>query len=188
MATLPTTRLTYDELLALRELPEYDGLRLELIEGELFVSEVPDLFHQRVSSNMTLVLERHVRPRKTGVVFVGLTEVRLAIDTAVQPDLIYISRERLHILKSANVEGTPDLLVEILSPANRVVDLTKKKTIYERCGVPEYWIVAPDSSAVSIFALVDGRYVSIPVEDGIARSRVLPGFAIALADLFEAFP
>jgi Uma2 family endonuclease len=188
MATLPTTRLTYDELLALQDRPEYDGLRLELIEGELFVSAAPNVFHQRVLVNTTVTLDPYVRSRDLGVVLVAPTEIRLAVDTAVQPDIIFISRERMHIIRSRNIEGAPDLVIEILSPSNRRVDLTRKKAVYERLGVPEYWIVDPESFAVSIFALVDGRFVSVPIEDGIARSRVLPGFAIALADLFEAFP
>jgi Uma2 family endonuclease len=187
MATLPTTRLTYDELLALQDLPENDGLRLELIEGELFVSATPNLFHQRVSTNVTDRLGPYVRSRGLGVVFYAPTEVRLAGDSAVQPDIIFISRERMHILKARNIEGAPDLVIEILSLSNRRVDLTRKKAVYDGLGVSDYWVVDPESFAVSIFALVDGRYVSLPIEAGIARSRIVPGFAIALADLFEGF-
>jgi Uma2 family endonuclease len=187
MATLPTTRLTYDELLALQDLPENDGLRLELIEGELFASAAPNLFHQRVLVKMTVTLEPYAYSRKLGVVFVAPTEVRLASDVVVQPDIIFVSRERMHILKSRTIEGAPDLVVEILSPSNRRVDLTRKKAVYERLGVPEYWIVDPEAFNVTIFSLIDGRYVSVPIEDEVARSRVVPGFAIALADLFEGF-
>jgi Uma2 family endonuclease len=179
--TIPTTRLTYEALLALQELPEYDGLRLELIEGELFVSAAPNLLHQYVSKNMTLALGQYVRSKELGVVFAAPTEVRLAADTAVQPDFIFVSRERMHILKAANIEGAPDLVIEILSPSNRRVDLIRKKAVYERLGVLEYWIVDPDTRSVAIFALVDGRYVPVPIEADVARSRVVPGFAIALS-------
>ena len=182
-----TTRLTYDEFLAPQDLPEYDGLRLELIEGKLFVSAVPNLFHQRVSSTMAVALDPYVRSRKLGIVFYAPTEIRLATDTAVQPDIIFVSRERMHLLKTRNIEGAPDLVVEILSPSNRRVDLERKKGVYERLGVPEYWIIDPDRRDVSIYTLVDGRYVSVPIVDDITRSRVVPGFAIALADLFDAF-
>lgn len=185
--TVPTTRLTYDEFLALHDLPEYDGLRLELIEGELFVSAAPNLFHQRVSSNMTVALDPYVRNRKLGIVLYAPTEIRLATDTAVEPDIIFVSRERMHLLKTRNIEGAPDLVVEILSPSNRRVDLERKKAVYERLGVAEYWIVDPEAHAVSIFALVEGRYVPVSVKDEVARSHVISGFAIALADLFEAF-
>ena len=78
--------------------------------------------------------------------------------------------------------------MEILSRSTRREDVTRKKALYERFGVPEYWIIDYEQYAVTLFALVDGSYVEVPVEDEIARSRVLPGFAVALADLFEAFP
>lgn len=189
MATIsPTTGLTYDDLDALQERPENELLRLELIEGELFVSAAPNLFHQRVLSNMTVSLDPYVRSRRLGVVLVAPTEVRLAADVAVQPDIIFVSRGRLHLLKARGIEGAPDLVVEILSPSNQRLDLSRKKAVYERLGVPEYWIVDPVAQHVSIFALVNGRYVAVPVEDGIARSRVVSGFEITLADLFEAFP
>lgn len=186
--TTPTTGLTYDDLVALQERPENEFLRLELIEGELFVSPAPNLRHQRVSMTFTLALGTYVRAHKLGEVFAAPTEVRLAADVAVQPDIIFVSRERLHLLKTARIDGAPDLVVEILSPSSRRVDLTRKKAAYERLGVPEYWIMDYDAYDVSIFALVDGRYVAVPVENEIARSRAVPGFEIALADLFEAFP
>ena len=189
MATplIPAIRLTYDELVAIQDRPEYAGLRLELIDGELFVTAAPNFFHQRVSMNMTFALELHNRAWKLGVVLAAPIEVRLATDTAVQPDISFVSRERRHLITPRGIDGAPDFVVEILSLSTRNVDLTRKKAAYEELGVLEYRIVDPDRYRVDIFSLVDGRYVSVPIDDGIARSRVIPGFAIALTDLFEDF-
>lgn len=186
--SMPTIRLTYDELLALQARPEYDGRRLELIDGELLVSPTPTDAHQRVSSNMVYALEQFVRPRGIGAVYAAPLTVRFSEGNVVQPDIIYLSRERAHLLVGGIVAGAPDLVMEILSRSTRREDVTRKKALYERFGVPEYWIIDYEQYAVTLFALVNGRYVEVPVEDETARSRVLPGFAVALADLFEAFP
>lgn len=185
--TIRTTGLTYDDLVALQDRPEFDGQRLELIDGELLVSPTPGLFHQRVSVNLTTALDRHARTHQSGTVFAAPTEVRLAPDVAVQPDLSFVRRERFHLLKAAGIAGAPDLVVEILSPSTRSVDLTKKKALYERFGVAEYWVVDPDARTVTVWSLVDGRYRAIPADPVMVRSAAIPGFEIALADVFEAF-
>ena len=92
--SMPTIRLTYDELLALQAQPEYDGRRLELIDGELLGSPTPTDAHQRVSSNMVYALEQFVRPRRIGAVYAAPLTVRLADGNVVQPDIIYLSRDR----------------------------------------------------------------------------------------------
>jgi Uma2 family endonuclease len=185
--TTPTTGLSYDDLVVLQDRPEFDGQRLELIDGELLVSPTPSLFHQRVSMNLTVALDQYARGQQAGAVFAAPTEVRLAPDVAVQPDLCFVRRERFHLLKSAGIAGAPDLVVEILSPSTRNVDQTKKKSLYERVGVAEYWVVDPDVQSVATYALVEGRYRQVPVESDIVRSSVIVGFAISLSELFEAF-
>lgn len=183
-----TTRLTYDDLMTLQERPEHALHRLELIDGELYVSPAPNLFHQRVSSNLMYALEQHIRPKRLGVAYAAPVTVRFADGSVVQPDILYLSRERAELLSNGIVTGAPDLVIEILSRSTKRVDVTKKKALYERFGVPEYWILNHEIPDASVFALIEGRYVPVPVEDGIARSLVIPGFEISLADLFESFP
>ena len=104
----------------------------------------------------------------------------------VIPDLLFISRKRLHLVGPTAIEGPPDLVVEILSPATRSRDLGAKMALYARFGVREYWVVDPVARSISVFVLRDGRYEPLPQEGGIARSIVLPGLAIDVAALFAA--
>jgi Uma2 family endonuclease len=186
--TIPTTGLSYDDLVTLQDRPEFDGRRLELIDGELFVSPTPTDVHQRVSSNLVYALEQHIRPDRLGAVYTAPLTVRLSAESAVQPDILYLRQGRANLLADGIVNGVPDLVIEILSPSTKDVDLTRKKALYERFGVPEYWVIDVDARDVTVFTLIDGRYVSVPVAEGLARSSVLPAFAIALAELFETFP
>lgn len=183
-ATTPVTGLSYDDFVSLQDRPEFEGWRLELVDGELLVSPTPNLFHQRVSMNLAFALAHHARAHG-GAAFAAPTEVRLAPEVAVQPDLCFVGQERFDLLATAGIDGAPDLVVEILSPSTRRVDLTRKKALYERFGVAEYWIVDPDARTVMINSLVDGRYRSIPAGAELVRSRALPGFAIARSDLFK---
>ena len=185
MAASTTTGLTYDDLVALQERPENEFQRLEIIDGELFVSPSPIPLHQRVLTNAVYGLEAVVRPPKLGMVFIAPIAVRLAPDTVVEPDIIFVAWERLEIVGATVIEGRPDLVMEILSPSSRRRDLVLKKELYERFGVPEYWVLDPKAPAVTIFTLRDGRYHQVPILDGIARSIVVPEFAISLADLFD---
>ncbi|MDQ3693115.1 MAG: Uma2 family endonuclease [Chloroflexota bacterium] len=184
MATT-VNRLTYDDLVELQDRPEYEHVRLEIIDGELFVSAAPVTFHQRVITNILYALEVVVRPRRLGIIFTAPVAVRLSMETTIEPDILYIGRDRRQIISTKVVEGAPDLVMEILSPDTRKRDLTVKKALYERSGVGEYWIIDPTKREVAIFSLIDGAYTAIPVNDAIARSIVIPEFAITLADLFD---
>ncbi len=186
--TTPITGLNYDDLVVLQDRPEFDGRRLELIDGELLVSPTPSDMHQRVSSNLVYALEQHIRPRRLGAVFAAPLTVRLSAENAVQPDILFLNRERASVLDGGIVNGAPDLVMEILSPSTRDVDLTRKRALYERFGVLEYWVIDVDARSVTVLVRADGRYTGVPVKDGIARSTVLTGFAISLTELFETFP
>ncbi|MDQ3411484.1 MAG: Uma2 family endonuclease, partial [Chloroflexota bacterium] len=110
-------RLTYDDLVALQNLPEHEHNRLEIIGGELFVSPAPVLSHQRVITNVQYALEQVVRPQRLGVVFAAPTAVRFSPEDVVEPDIVYVRRDRHGILGHRVVDGTPDLVMEVLSPA-----------------------------------------------------------------------
>ncbi len=88
---------------------------------------------------------------------------------AVEPDLVYVSRERLSIVGEKNIEGAPDLLAEILSEGTER-DRVEKFSLYERAGVSEYWIVDPGTETVQLFRLSDGKYAS---PAGFRREEVL---------------
>jgi Uma2 family endonuclease len=92
---------------------------------------------------------------------------------AYQPDLIFIATENLHKIQEDGLQGAPDLVIEVLSPGTARYDKGKKKTVYERCGVKEYWIVDPATKAVNGYALQQGRFAELEAATGVIHSLLL---------------
>jgi Uma2 family endonuclease len=146
---------TYD---AYRQLPD-DEQRYEVIEGNLYVMAPPAILHQIVIANLVKRLGAHVDQHDLGLLLVSPVEVILSqIATPVQPDLIFIRREQLHIAGKQRVEGSPDLAAEVLSPSSIRHDRLTKFDAYERAGVGEYWIVNPKGETVEVYALEGNEY------------------------------
>jgi Uma2 family endonuclease len=108
-------KLTYDDYL---HLPD-DGNRYEIIDGELYLNPSPNMKHQLVLMNILRALDRYTRANACGEVFFAPLDVVLSKHNVVQPDLLYISNEQMDIITAANVQGAPDIAVEILSEGTR---------------------------------------------------------------------
>ena len=149
--SVPTaTGLTYDDL---ADLPQDDHLRRELIDGELYVSPSPMLRHQDVVVALVSALHRYATDHG-GRVLPAPTDVVFTSDSVVQPDVVYLSAEPAEELATDRIIGVvPDLLVEVSSPATRRLDLIKKRNLYEREGVPEYWFVDLEADQVDVHRL-----------------------------------
>ncbi|EQD72414.1 protein containing DUF820, partial [mine drainage metagenome] len=93
----------------------------------------------------------------------------------VEPDLLFVSKVHLSIIGEKNIQGVPDLTVEILSPSTESSDRRVKHSLYERFGVLEYWIVDPESQTLQVFRLSAGRYPA-PLEYGLEDRLELPPF------------
>ena len=169
-----------------------EGERWELIDGVFYqMAAAPSIKHQDVSRNLIVRIEPHISRRRLGVLYHAPAAVLLPGETAVEPDLFYVRRERSRIFTDRACEGPPDLVVEIVSPSNRRHDLERKRELYARHGVPEYWLLEPDDETVR--QLTDpvalsgvGHYTSerlYRAGDTLA-TVVIPGLAIAVADIF----
>lgn len=161
-----------------------DGNRYEIINGELIVSPAPRIEHQSEVVLLISWLAPYVLSRQLGQVLCAPTDVRLSPHNTVQPDILFISTERLHILRSTYVDGAPDLVIEVLSNRTRSIDLIQKRAIYAMAGVLEYWIVDLENRTLTVLTLVDGQYQQAEQRAGITRSLVVPGFEVVVADLF----
>ena len=163
-----------------------DDERWELIDGELIIAPAPNMEHQSVQFEVGLLLGNFVKNGNLGRIFNAPTDVVLSDTVTVQPDLVFVSSEREHIITRANIQGAPDLVVEILSPSNAFRDWQDKFDLYARHGVGEYWVISPESKTISVFILSDGAFkeASIYDEDDTLISPTLEGFALELGEVF----
>jgi Uma2 family endonuclease len=181
-----TLKLTYEDYLYFPE----DGKRHELIDGEHYVTAAPNLKHQTAVGNLLLELGGFVRARKLGRVWTAPVDVVLSDHDVVQPDLVFLARDRMGLAEGgANLQGAPDLAVEVLSPATRRTDAVMKRHLYEKFGVREYWLVDPELEKVEVYRLWDGRYrraAELAAEGGdVLKSPLFPGLEIVLSEIFE---
>jgi len=162
------------------QLPE--GVPVELIEGRFVLSPSPNILHQTIVLVLSEILLKEAR-KVGGKVVLSPMDVILSDDTIVQPDLLYITRSRRDIIKQ-RVEGTPDLVIEIISGSSRC-DRVEKLALYAKYGVAEYWIVDPDSQVIEFLVNENGRYVvQSPANDRYQSSR-LPEVIIEIAEFWR---
>ena len=174
-------RYTYDDY---ARLPE--GAPYQLIDGYLVKHPSPTPYHQRLSGRLESLLREYVRERDLGEVLDAPLDVYLEEAQTFQPDIIFISNERRELIGQKKIEGAPDLVVEILSPSTARYDLHEKKRAYEKAGVLEYWIVDPRWNRVEVYGATESGFRLLAQETGTgaARSGLLPGFTVDLAELF----
>jgi Uma2 family endonuclease len=178
--------LTYDDLQRMRETRDE---RLELIEGELFVTPSPTPLHQDISGNLYTLFRNVVFESGRGRVYYAPLDVRLDENTIVQPDLIIILSDRSPVLTTARVEGVPSLAVEIISPSTSAYDRVTKRNLYAQYGVPEYWLVDPEAMTVTVFSDPrDGRYRAEQTVSDVAISATIPELSADLKALFAPVP
>ena len=165
-----------------------DGKRRELIDVEMFVRPSPWVKHQAVLGNLFLPISNFSKRTVPGRVFIALLDVVLSDLDVVEPDLVYVSAARAAIITEKNIQGAPDLIVEILSEWSRKTDEIVKRKLYERHGVSEYWIVDPELETVKVYRLVEGRYVRVSEfsreADATLTSPHFPGLSIPLIEIF----
>lgn len=177
-------KFTYEDYLLFPD----DGKRHELLDGEHFVTPAPSTKHQRVFRHLLYFLEDHLRQTKAGEVLGAPTDVVLSDFDVVQPDLLFVSAARTSIITEKNVQGAPDLMIEILSETTRKTDEVIKRKLYERQGVSEYWIVDPDLTSVKVYQMTERGYarateLSVEANDKL-ETRLLPGFSLPLSQIF----
>ena len=164
--------LTYEDYV---QLPD-DGRRYEIIEGVLYVSPAPSMPHQYTVTRLTSLLDQHVYAGRLGMVLTAPFDTILSSFSVVQPDILYISRARRHILTEANVQGAPDLVIEVISPSSTATDQTTKRQLYAQYGVPHYWVVHPINRWVRAFELRGTDCVHVAEASG-DQSFAAPPFA-----------
>lgn len=178
-------KLTYNDY---ARIPD-DGQRHEIIDGEHYVSPAPLTPHQGLSIELGSRLHFFVKRHRLGRVFNAPCDVIFSKHDIVQPDLLFISKERAGIITRKNIQGIPDLIIEILSDSTRRLDEGVKLDLYDRYSVPEYWMFDTDRKISRVYRrTLQGlrlmAELSAESED-VLVTPLLPGIEIPLAEIFE---
>lgn len=179
----PLKGWTYTEA---QELPD-DYPRYEVIDGELIVSPAPATRHQQVVAKLTAHLLFYAEAHG-GQVLPGPFDVYFEEKNYVEPDLIFVTKEHVDAIEERYLRRRPpDVVVEVSSPSTRRLDVVRKRDLYERFKVPEYWYVDIDSGRVEIYRLKDEGYPSpLILRPGEAlESPLLPGFSLEVGYLLD---
>jgi Uma2 family endonuclease len=138
-----------------------DGQRYEIVDGVLFMTPAPGIFHQKVAQRLFRMLATLVEDTKLGQVFIAPVDVELSPDVVVQPDIVVILNDESDKITSSRIIGAPGLVVEVSSPRTIGYDRREKQNAYARAGVKEYWIAHPGEQTVEVLSLEGGTYVSL---------------------------
>jgi Uma2 family endonuclease len=185
MRTNPGVKLTYDDFLLFPD----DGKRHELIDGEHYVTPSPSRKHQAISWNLTIIIGSYLESHPVGRAFAAPFDVVFSNFDVVEPDLLFISNARLEALTSKNVQGAPNLVVEIGSPSTRRRDEIIKRKLYERFGVEEYWVIDPEIETIAVYRRVGESYqrvleLAVERHDTLA-TPLLPHLTLPLQQIFK---
>jgi Uma2 family endonuclease len=175
--------LTYDDY---ARLTPPDSGNYELHNGKIIFMPSPLTPHQIISMNLSVEMGAFIRQNKLGKLLAAPMDVRFTPNDVVQPDLLFVSNEKLDIIRRI-VEGAPDLVIEIKSEGNTATDMSYKKYLYETSGVQEYWIVYPNKKTISIYTLMEDELRfqrTLTIADTL-KSLVLTGFEMPVASVFE---
>ncbi|MBI2472854.1 MAG: Uma2 family endonuclease [Planctomycetes bacterium] len=163
-----------------------DDKRYELINGELLMTPSPTPKHQSVSIELAFRVKNFATINDLGKVFCAPCDVFLNEENVVQPDIFFISKDRLNIIGEKNMQGAPDLVVEIISENSVYRDMVQKKRLYARFSVKEYWIVIPEEEEIEVYILEDNAYQLYcaykKTEELVSPS--LKGLKIVLKEIF----
>ena len=164
-----------------------DGNRYEVIDGQLFMTPPPVPEHEGVTMGLCTHLLPYLHRHRVGRLYTAPIGVHLDEENGVQPDLVYITRERLHIIGRRGIEGAPDLVVEILSPSTRSRDRGIKLRRYAAAAVPHYCIVDPRSRALEAYRLTENGYERTGTYGprSTFRPELFPGLEIPIDDLWS---
>ncbi len=164
-----------------------DGKRYELVKGVLREMPSPTVLHQRISRNLSISLHLFVREHKLGEVLTAPLDVHLGDDLSYQPDVLFVANESKARITDQDIEGAPDLVVEIISPSSSRIDRKEKLENYASYGVREYWLAYPDAGLIEVYGSKDGKFhvLGRNFEGETLKSQILPGLELAISTIFE---
>jgi Uma2 family endonuclease len=176
----PDARLDYRDYLGFPN----DGRRHELVAGEHVVNPAPSTYHQTISRRIHFQLYTQIELQGRGEVFYAPTDLELSPHDIVQPDLLIVLAPSRSTITETRIIGPPQLIVEILSPSSSDLDRHAKKDLYQRAGVPEYWIVDPVQRRLEQWVLDRGAYQFRGAHTESVPAGTLPGISVDLTQVW----
>ncbi len=161
-----------------------ESQKADLIDGEIKIESPATIQHEELFGFLYYLLRHFVAVKKLGKIFGSGTLVQIDDKNGSEPDILFVSKDRLHILQKFDLNEAPDMVVEIISKSSRTNDRVRKFIGYEKIGVKEYWLIDPERHVADFYRLVDDCFVEVDVESGIFRSEVVAGFWLRLDWLF----
>jgi Uma2 family endonuclease len=160
-------------------------VKVEILNNQLIIMASPSFIHQKISNELSFEMTSFVKKNKLGEVLCAPMDVKFDENNVEQPDIFFISITRYDIIQENVIDGSPDVLVEIISPSNTKKEQEEKHTLYEEKGVKEYWTIFPKNRYIKVEVLQDGVYqvYSEGEINGVIRSFVLEGFEINVLDV-----
>jgi Uma2 family endonuclease len=160
--------------------------RYEIIDGERHMVPSPNRRHQDIIRELGYRLYEFVKEHELGKIYLAPFDVILSDEDIVQPDILFVSKEREGIITDKNIEGPPDLVIEIISDSSREIDRTIKRKLYAKYGLSEYWIIDPDDRSIEVLSLKKEGYETLMMvkEDSLLTSPLVVGLEIPLKEIF----
>ena len=180
-----THKMTYEEYCLVPD----DGMQLEVIDGELIRTPSPPPRHQEILGTLATVLFNHVEAKELGEVYIGPLDTILDQFNVVRPDILFICKERLGAIAKEWILGPPDIVVEILARTTVDKDRRRKMAVYSEFGVPEYWIVDPETKTIELYCRGQEGKGGLELLRRFAagetfESRLLSDFRIEVSSIF----
>lgn len=152
---------TVDDLMNFSEFPE--GPLVELVNGELFMTPSSNIDHQKISSELHYQIKSFLKQNNQGQIFTAPIDVKFSEEDLTIPDLVFIGQSRSTIIEKQSINGSPNLIIEIVS-TNKKQDYVIKKELYEKYKVEEYWIVDPTENLILVHLLNKRNFFEKPKE------------------------
>lgn len=172
-----TVRFSYQDLRLFG-----DDKRRELLDGEIHVTPAPNIRHQRIVTKLISILDAFLREHPLGEALVAPVDVILSEedDDVVEPDILYISKERASLVSERGIQGAPDWVVEVVSPSTRKRDFILKQKLYQRYGVRLYWVIDPEAEMLHVW---EGKAHRVYDIEATVEVALLPGFSLVVQDI-----
>ncbi|MDZ7336892.1 MAG: Uma2 family endonuclease [candidate division KSB1 bacterium] len=174
-------RITFEQFCDLID----EDQKAHLINGVMIMESPASNIHEELFGFLYTTLRLYVLRKKLGIVRGSRTLIRFSEYSGAEPDFLFVSCANLHIVKSQYIDGSPDMIGEIVSSSTRYLDRGKKRKLYAKHGVKEYWLIDPYRQTTEFLYNHQGNWMPLPIdENGIFRSSAIPGFWLRVDWLF----